>query len=154
MLEKWNIPYERVDNDAVEAMEECVEISQKLGAEIRKSIFLCNRKKTSFYLLVMPADKPFDTKTFCEKVGCSRVSFAPAESMVEHLGVEPGTASVMSILNDEEDYVQVVIDKEVADAPWFACNPGANTTHIKMQTKQLLDNFLPHAGHRALVVEL
>lgn len=153
-LQKLGIAFERVDNDAVDAMEDCVEISEKLGAEIRKSILLCNRKKTSFYLAVLPADKAFDTKVFCEKVGCSRVSFAPGESMEEILGVHPGELSVMSILNDEEDDVQVVIDKDVADAEWFACNPGANTTHIKFQTKKLLDQFLPRAGHRAIIVEL
>ena len=36
-LERLNIKYERVDNDTVEAMDECVEISEKLVAEIRKT---------------------------------------------------------------------------------------------------------------------
>ena len=153
-LKKLNIPFERVDNDSVEAMEECKEISEKLGAEIRKTIVLCNRKKTCFYLAVLPADKHFDTKTFCEKVGCSRVSFASAESMEEKLGVKPGSATIMSVLNDRDRLVQVVIDREVADAEWFACNPGANTTHIKLKTEKLLKVFLPHVFHKATVVSL
>ena len=115
---------------------------------------LCNRKKTSFYLLVLPAEKSFDTRTFCDKVGCSRVSFAPAESMEKVLGVTPGNASVMSILNDEDDDVQVVIDKEVADAEWFACNTGTHTTHIRFKTEKLLNTFLPKNYHRPIIVEL
>ena len=153
-LKKLNIPFERVDNDSVESMEECVEISAKLGAEIRKSIFLCNHKKTGLYLVIMPADKHFDTKTFCAKIGCSRVSFASPECMQEYLGVQPGTATVMGVLNDEARKVQVVIDKEVAEAEWFACNPGANTTHIKFKTSQLLNSFLPSVKHRPIVVTL
>lgn len=153
-LETLKIPFTRVDNDPVEAMEECTEISEKLGAEIRKTIVLCNRKKTLFYLVVLPADKHFDTKTFCAKLGAPRVSFASAETMEAMLGVSPGSATVMSVLNDPDRAVQVVIDKEVADAEWFACNPGANTTHIRLKTDQLLKVFLPHENHRAVTALL
>lgn len=153
-LDKLKIPYERVDNDAVCSMEDCVEIDKALGTEIRKSIFLCNQKKTSFFLLILPADKAFDTATFCKKVGCSRVSFASPELMLEHLGTTPGSATIMGLLNDEDDYVQLVLDKEVADAEWFGCNPGINTSHLKINTKQLINKFLPHIHHRAKIVEL
>ena len=62
LLTKLGIPFERVDNDVVEAMEECKEVDQALGTEIRKSIFLCNQKKTSFFLVVLPADKQLSAR--------------------------------------------------------------------------------------------
>ena len=153
-LKKLNIPFVRVDNDAVEAMEECGGIGENLGAQICKTIVLCNRKKTLFFLVVLPADKHFDTKVFCEKTGAPRVSFASPESMEEKLGIKPGSATVMSVLNDPDRAVQVVIDREVADAPWFACNPGANTSHIRFATDKLLKVFLPHVNHTAIVAAL
>lgn len=154
VLDKLKIPYERVDHEAAATMEECVEIDKYLGVEIRKNIFLCNRKKTSFFLLIMPANKPFVTKDLSDKLGCSRLSFAPEEYLEEYLGVKSGSATVMGVLNDEDDYVQVLVDKEVADDEWYGCNPGINTSHIKIKTKQLLDVFLPYARHRAKIVEL
>lgn len=48
VLIELGIPFERVDNDSVESMESCVEISNKLGAEIRKSVLVCDRKKSTF----------------------------------------------------------------------------------------------------------
>ena len=57
-------------------------------------------------------------------------------------------------LNDPEGKIKVVIDKAVADAEWFACNPGANTTHIRFKTKQLLNNFLPAERHKAEIIML
>ena len=60
-LEKLKIPYEQVDNDPASSMEECAEVDKAIGTEIRKNVFLCNQKKTTFFLLVMPADKAFDT---------------------------------------------------------------------------------------------
>jgi Ala-tRNA(Pro) deacylase len=153
-LTELGIKFERVDNDSVEAMEDCVEISKKLGAEIRKTIIVCNRQKTNYYLVVLPADKRFDSKKFAQMMQCARVSFASAEDMEELLGVEPGSATVMSVLNDPEGKVQVVVDKAVADDKWFACNPGANTTHIKFKTNNLLNNFLPAVKHKAEIVML
>lgn len=153
-LDRLNIKYERVDNDSVEAMEECVEISDKLGAEIRKTIVVCNRQKTDFYLVVLPANKRFDSKLFAAMMRTSRVSFASPEDMEAVIGLTPGEASVMGILNDTEKRVQVVIDKAVADAEWFACNPGANTSHLRFKTKRLIKDFLPAEGHKPEIIML
>ena len=153
-LDKLKIAYECVENDVVETMEECVEIDKALGTEIRKSIFLCNKKKTSFFLVVMPANKSLDTNALSKKIGVPNLSFAAAEYMVRHLGAEPGSASVMGLINDEDDYVQLIVDKEVADEEWFGCNPGINTAHLKMHTKDLLNKFLPHIRHKATIMAL
>ena len=74
--------------------------------------------------------------------------------MEEHLGALPGSASVMGLINDEDDYVQLLIDKEVADAEWFGCNPGINTSHLKMKTANLLNKFLLKIMHKAKVIIL
>ena len=153
-LEKLKIPYEQVDNDPASSMEECAEVDKAIGTEIRKNVFLCNQKKTTFFLLVMPADKAFDTSSFSKKLGVSHMSFAPPEKMLEHLGTTPGSASVAGLLTDEDDYVQVIIDKEVAEAEWFGCNPGINTSHLKFKTKDLLQKYLPAIHHRARIVDL
>lgn len=153
-LAQLKIPYERVDHESAATMEECVEIDKALDVEIRKNIFLCNQKKTSFFLVVMPAQKSLDTKVLEKKLGLSSLSFAPERYMEEYLGTTPGSATVMGLLNDEDDYVQVLIDKEVAAAEWFGCNPGKNTSHIKIRTKNLLEGFLPYTHHKAKMIEL
>jgi len=154
ILDKLKISYECVTNDVVEAMEECKEIDAALGTEIRKSIFLSNKKKTSFFLIVMPAEKSLDTAALSKKIGVPHLSFASAEYMEEHLGALPGSASVMGLINDEDDYVQLIVDKEVADEEWFGCNPGINTAHLKMKTSDLLNKFLPHIRHKAKIMTL
>ena len=138
-LEKLKIPYEQVDNDPASSMEECAEVDKAIG---------------TFFLLVMPADKAFDTSSFSKKLGVSHMSFAPPEKMLEHLGTTPGSASVAGLPTDEDDYVQVIIDKEVAEAEWFGCNPGINTSHLKFKTKDLLQKYLPAIHHRARIVDL
>jgi Ala-tRNA(Pro) deacylase len=153
-LDELNISFDRVDNDVVESMEECLEIDNKLGTEIRKTIIVCNEKKTQFYLVVLPGEKRFDSKEFRNKMECSRVSFARAEDMERVLGVLPGSATVMSVIKDTDNIVQVVIDKEVADEEFFGCNTGANTRHIKIKTKDLIDVILPSLNHEPKIIEL
>ena len=60
-----------------------MQIDKKLDMKMVKTLFLCDRHKTDFYLFVTTGDKPFKTKLFSSALGISRVSFAPAEFMEE-----------------------------------------------------------------------
>ena len=102
----------------------------------------------------MPAEKALDTNALSSKIGVPHLSFASAEHMQQHLGALPGSASVMGLINDEDDYVQLIVDKEVAESEWFGCNPGINTAHLKMKTSDLLNKFLPKINHRAKILAL
>lgn len=153
-LEELNISFEVIDNDPADSMEECIEIDKKLGAEIRKTVVVCNRQKTQYSLVVMPADKRFETKVFASKMECARVSFASSDDLFEKLGVVPGSATVLAVINDKDNLVQVVIDKEVADNEYFACNVSDSRRHIKIKTKDLFEIILPNLDHEAKIVEL
>lgn len=97
LLDCLEISYERVDHAPAETMEVCAAIDEVLNCRICKNPFLCNRQQTAFYLLMMPGDKPFKTKELSAQIGSSRLSFAPAEKMVEYLGLYPGSVSVWGL---------------------------------------------------------
>ena len=82
------IPFGRVDTDPGLTMEDCQHIDAKIGVRIVKTIFVCNRQQTEFYLYVTTDDKPFVTRDFCGALGIPRVSFASAEKLWELTGVE------------------------------------------------------------------
>ena len=153
-LKELNIDFERIDNDEANTMESCIELDKKLGAEIRKTVFVCNRQKTQYYLVVLPADKPFVTKDFSREMECSRVSFASVDDLLDIVGVTPGSASVLCSIKDVEGKVQVVIDKPITEEEYFSCNTGTSLRHIKIKTKDLLEVILPNIDHEAKIVEL
>ena len=64
----FSIPFERVDTDPGLTMEDCQHIDAKIGVRIVKTVFLCNRQQTAFYLYVTTDDKPFVTRDFCISV--------------------------------------------------------------------------------------
>lgn len=77
VLGKLQIPFERVDTDEAITMEDCVAIDEKLNMRMVKTLFLCNRQRTQFYLFITVGNKPFCSKDFSNVLGVSRVSFAP-----------------------------------------------------------------------------
>lgn len=154
LLEKLEIPYERVDHDVANTMEACEGIDTILGIEDCKNLFLCNRQKTMFYLLLMPGDKVFKTKDLSEQIQSARLSFADAEYMQEYLNISPGSVSVLGLMNDREHHVQLLIDKDVAEKEYIGCHPCVNTSSLKLKTADLLEKFLPATGHTCRMVEL
>ncbi len=62
LLDELGIEYIRTDHEKADTMEACSEIDAVLDITICKNLFLCNRQKTNYYMLMMPGDKPFKTK--------------------------------------------------------------------------------------------
>ena len=141
------IPFERVDTDPGLTMEECQHIDAKIGVRIVKTVFLCNRQQTEFWLYVTSDDKPFITREFCGALGIPRVSFAPAEHLERLTGVKVGATTILSAILPESKGVHLVMDYSVADNEWFACTDGTATCFVKIKTADLLGKYIPESGH-------
>ena len=138
-----DIPFSRVDTDPGITMEDCQHIDTKIGIHIVKTIFLCNRQQTEFYLYVTSDDKPFVTRDFCAAMGgIPRVSFASAEKLWELTGVRVGATTILSAILPEAARVHLVMDATIAQAEWFACTDGTPTCFVKIRTRDLLDKYL------------
>ena len=154
LLDKLEIPYLRVDHEAAATVDDCHEVDEALGIHICKNLFLCNRQKTDFYLLMMPGLKKFKTKELSAQLGVSRLSFAEAEYMEEFLNITPGSVSVMGLMNDKEHRVRLLIDRELLQDEFVGCHPCVNTASLKIRVKDILEKFLPHVAHDYTAVEL
>ena len=135
-------------------MEACNEIDAILEVVICKNLFLCNRQKTKFYLLMMPGDKKFKTKELSKQINSARLSFANAEAMLEYLDIEPGAVSIMGLMNDKNHAVQLLIDEDVLKDPYLGCHPCVCTSSLKIKTSDVIEKFLPATGHTFQTVHL
>lgn len=154
LLEQLEIPFERVDHEEAMTMEACKEVDKSLGVTMCKNLFLCNRQKTDFYLLLMPGEKKFLTKDFSKQLGVSRLSFADGEFMEKYLDITPGSVSILGLMNDTNHDVHVSIDKELLSDEYLGCHPCINTSSLKIKMSDILKKFLPYTGHEATIVEL
>jgi len=153
-LDSLGIEYTRTDHERADNMEACNEIDAVLGVLICKNLFLCNRQKTKFYLLMMPGDKKFKTKELSAQINSARLSFADADDMLKYLDIEPGSVSIMGLMNDTGHAVKLLIDEDVLRDEWLGCHPCVNTSSLKLRTREVIDKFLPAVGHDYQTVHL
>ena len=155
LLDRLGVGFERVDHEAAFTIEACADIDAVLyPAVICKNLFLCNRQKTRFFLLMIREDKPFKTKDVSKQIGAPRLSFAPEEYMEEYLNITPGSVSVMGLMNDTENHVQLLIDRDVLKEEYIGCHPCINTSSIRFQTAYLTEKILPAVHHDYIEVDV
>ena len=153
-LDALGIEYKRTDHEPANNMEACNEIDAVLGVIICKNLFLCNRQKTNFYLLMMPGDKKFKTKELSSQIHSARLSFAGPEEMLKYLDIEPGAVSIMGLMNDKDKNVQLLIDEDVLEDEYLGCHPCVCTSSLKLKTKDVIEKYLPATGHEYMTVHL
>ena len=154
LLDHLGIPYLRADHERADDMEACLAVDEALGTNMCKNLFLCNRQQTNFYLLMMPGDKPFRTKELSAQIGSARLSFADATHMVELLDIEPGSVSLMGLMNDTGGRVQLLVDKDLLGAETIGVHPCVNTSSLRLRTEDAFGVYLEAVGHQMIPVEL
>lgn len=154
LLESLEIPYQRIDHPVAMTIEACDDICKVFDSPMCKNLFLCNRQKTDFYLLLMPGEKPFKTKDLSKQINSARLSFADAEFMEKYLNITPGSVSIMGLMNDVENHVKLLIDKDLLDNKYLLFHPCINTSSVKASTDDILNKFLPNVHHTYTIVSL
>ena len=155
LLDRLGIVYERVDHEAAVTMVACEEIDRVLAPDvICKNLFLCNSQKTRFYLLMIVGDKKFKTKEISGQINSPRLSFAPSEYMEQYLDITPGSVSVMGLMNDHENMVQLLVDEELLTQEYVGCHPCVNTSSLRLKTKDVFGTFLQEVRHDYKMVKL
>lgn len=154
LLDSLGIRYKRTDHERTDTMEACNAVDDILGVIICKNLFLCNRQKTVFYLLMMPGDKKFKTKELSAQINSSRLSFADPDDMLKYLDIEPGSVSIMGLMNDRDRAVNLLIDEDVLKDEYIGCHPCVNTSSLKLRTEDVIRIFLPAVKHDFRTVHL
>ena len=154
LLDRLEVPYERVDHEAAMTMEACRDADEAMGTKMCKNLLLCNRQQTSFYLLMLPGEKVFKTSVLSKKIGSSRLSFAGGEHMERLLDITPGSLSVLGLMNDREGAVRLLIDRELLGEDFIGVHPCVNTSSLKLRLSDLLEKILPAVEHDCTAVDL
>ena len=154
LLDRLGVAYDRIDHAAAMTMEDCLAVDQALGATICKNLLLCNRQCSKFYLLMLPGEKPFKTSVFSKLIGSSRLSFAAPEHMERLLDITPGSLSVLGLMNDQGQEVELWVDEDVLKGECVGCHPCINTSSLRIGTKDLVERVIPAMGHEMHTVVL
>ena len=153
-LDNLGVPYEKYEHEAIMTIEAAEELDKKMGLEICKNLFLCTANKKEFYLLMIVGDKRLVTKDVSKKLSTSRLSFANESYMEEYLDITPGSVSVLGLMNDTENHVQLVIDEDVLKGEYVGCHPCINTSSLRVRTADLMEKIIPAMHHEAKIIQI
>ena len=153
-LDRTGIAYMTLCHPAAFTMEECEAVRRAIGAPVFKNLFLTNKQQTRYFLLMIPADKPFKTKYLSSQLGCARLSFASAEAMNELLHIAPGAVSPLGLIHDKGCRVTLIADRDLAATERYACHPCVNTASVALSLTDLLEKVVPATGHTFTWVDL
>ena len=152
LLTQLDIPFARLDHSPVMTAADgaCDAIDEALGIPNVKNLFLRNANRTRYFLVALPAEKRLDLKKLARQLEVSHLSFGEAEQMEAFLGLQPGAVSVMGLMHDKENRVQLILDEQVAKQPVLGCHPCVNTSSLRLAMADFLEKFLPAVGHGAI----
>ena len=103
---------------------------------------------------MIPDTKVFHTKDLSAQINSSRLSFAKPEYMEKFLDITPGSVSVLGLMNDTENHVQLLIDEDVLKGEFIGCHPCINTSSIRFHTSDLVEKVLHAVNHEFIKVKL
>lgn len=152
-LETHDIPYERHDHPPVYTCEDVNRLVPDLPGRKTKNLFICDNKGQQHFLVTVPDEKSVDLKSLGEALAVKKLRFASADRLATHLKLEPGSVTILGVMNDDAGAVTVVVDKAIWEADALQCHPLVNTATLVI-TLDNVRRFLDAAGHAPTVLDV
>lgn len=152
-LRALNIPHEYHEHAPAHTMADCLALPYAApDVTFCKNLLLCNTAKTAFYLYVTLPDKPFRTGDVSKRLGSSRLSFAPAECLVDMLHLHSGSLSPLGLWFDGEQRIRLAFDREVQRPGRIAFHPCDNTATVLFGQRVFFGQLVPALGHEPIFI--
>lgn len=151
-LAELGIAHRTVEHAPVFTVEEAKTHRGVLPGQHIKNLFLRN-KKEQMWLVVALEDRAIDLKLLGERLGAGRLSFGSPERLRKYLGVEPGSVTPLSLINDSGHEVRLVLDRGLKDGGPVNAHPLTNTMTSALSLADLL-RFFQATGHEPSWLDL
>ncbi|GLQ05017.1 prolyl-tRNA synthetase associated domain-containing protein [Sneathiella chinensis] len=151
-LDQLGITHQTHHHDPVFTVEEAQAVSRDLEGGHSKNLFLKD-KTGDLYLLVCLEDTPVNLKELKKKIGAKNLSFGKPELLIDTLGVEPGSVTPFSLINDGEAVVKVLLDSRMMEEKFLNFHPLINDKTTQVSSEDLV-RFIESCGHNFTIVPL
>ena len=154
-LDEQAIPYEYHEHERAASIDECLRMPFITeDVTICRNIFLCNDRKTNYFLLLLRPLTPFRTSVVSKMLGSSRLSFGPAETMEEKMHLTSGSVSPLGLLFDQKHTIRLAYDKAVCSTPRIAFHPCDNSATLIFEQEVFWQKVIPAMGIEPVCIHL
>ena len=144
VLKKLNIEFKEIEHEAVFTIEQAQGIKNKIDGLGCKNLFLTD-KNGKYILIVLSENKKANIKQIEKIVNTSHLSFAKETELKSILQLEQGSVTPFGILNDNDNKVMIVIDKDLKGKK-LLFHPNVNTKTISISYGDLI-KFIEFEKH-------
>lgn len=127
LLKKWQIPYERVEHQAVFTVAE-IDFSIE-GSEV-KNLLLKGKRSKNYYLVICSGNKRLDIKALAKMLAERHLSFASETELFDLLGLEKGSVTPLALSHDTLHQINLIIDQTIDQTQKIGFHPNINTTTL------------------------
>ena len=152
-LDSINIKYQRFDHPAVFTCQPVNELIPDLPGTKTKNLFLRDNKGKRHFLVSVPDHVTVDLKSLTLILKVDRLGMASSERLKKHLGLDPGSVSLLGVVNDSARSVEIIIDRELWKAHALQCHPLINTSTLEIAVSDM-EKIFANSGHVPLVIEV
>lgn len=144
ILKELNIEYEEVSHEKVMTVEEAMKLENMIDGIGSKNLFLTDKK--NYYLIILEENKRANIKELANILECKKLSFASSERLKEVLDLEEGSVTPFGIINDKDNKVVLVIDKDLIGKK-LLFHPNTNTKTMSINYDDLI-KFIEYEKHK------
>lgn len=152
-LNELGIPFQIVEHELALTTEQADRFIEGIEGVRTKTMFLTNKKKRNFYLVIMDDAKRLDMDVFKDIVEEKQIKMASAETLNDKMMLPPGVVSPFGLLNNEDKDIHVYVDQEIVSEERMSFHPNTNEKTIFVNTEDLF-TFLKAIGYEPHVIEL
>ena len=152
-LDSHSIDYQRCDHAAVYTCEEADKLVPDLPGARTKNLFLRDRKGRRHFLLIVRPDQRVDLRALSTTLAIGRLSMASPARLKVHLGVDPGSVSLLALLHDRHNAVEVIFEQSVWAADHLLSHPMVNTSTLVLSLESVRQ-ILETTGHKHRVINV
>jgi len=145
-LDGHGFTYERLEHPAVFTCAEADLHHAGIEAVSTKNLFLCDKKGRRFFLAVTACEKTVRLDELAAQLGVSHLRFGSEENLLRLLGVTRGSVTMMGLVNDTSQQVELWIDADIWQGRRFLSHPLVNTATLVLG-KTELERFFEVTGH-------
>ena len=152
-LTQHGIAAPRHEHAAVMTVEESERLVPKLRGAKTKNLFLRDKKGARHFLVTLRHDLAVDLNLLGTALNAGRLGFASPERLQKHLGITPGSVSLLALINDQAGAVEFVIDRALWVADAVQAHPLVNTATMVLVHADL-ERFVAATGHTPQVIDI
>ncbi len=149
VLDQLGIKYDLMEHKAVFTVDEAKTIDNQLSGVGCKNLFMKDKKK-NYYLVTMQEDKRVDMKALGKLLGTSNFRFCDEDVLMDLLGLTRGSCTPLGIINDTENKVTLVLDKEFEGEEKLLFHPNRNTATVCVSWDDLV-RFIESENHKYVI---